>query len=100
MVPYEQIDVAGGSREIRAFIFKRNNAHYVVYTHISDNKKLELSLKPSDITLYKKMGQDERFSSGANNTIVVPAGDRNYIKANRLTKEQLIEAFKNARIIE
>ncbi len=53
--PYNQImTVAGGSREVRAFSFKRNGDQYVVYWHISGDKKLELPVKPSDITLLER----------------------------------------------
>jgi flagellar biosynthesis/type III secretory pathway chaperone len=101
LVPYEQMtDIAGGSKEIRAFIFQRQNANYVVYWHISGNKQLELPLKPTDITLYEKLGQEVTISSDAGDKVVVPVGNRRYIKANNLTKEQLSEAFKNAKIVE
>jgi hypothetical protein len=102
LVAYDQIhDITGGSKEVRAFIFQRQKEHYVVYWYTSGNKKLELSLNPTDITLYEKLGQEEAISSGANNTIIIPADNRRYIKANKkLSKEQLLEAFKNARILE
>ncbi len=101
LVPYNHVtDIANGSKEIRAFIFQRQNTPYVVYWHISSNKKLELPLKQSDITLYEKLGQEETISSSAGNKIIVPASNRHYIKANKLTKKQLLEALKNARIVE
>ena len=101
LTPYDQIkDVAGGSRNIRAFIFQRQKDYYVIYWHISDNKKLELPLNPSDITLYGKLGQEETVSPSGNGKLIVPVDNRRYIKANKLTKEQLMEAFKNARIVE
>jgi len=101
LVSYDQIEVSGGSREVRAFVFQRQKEHYVVYWHISGNKQLELSLNPSNVSFYEKLGQEENISSGANNTIVVPVSHRRYIKVNKkISKTQLIEAFKNARIIE
>ncbi len=101
LVPYDQVvDIAGGSKEIRAFIFQRQNIPYVVYWHISGNKKLELPLQPSEVTLYEKLGQKVAISSGTDGRITVPAGDRRYIKANGLTKKQLLEALSNARIVE
>ena len=45
LVPYDQIvNVANGSREVRAFTFMRNNDLYAVYWHISGNKELELPI--------------------------------------------------------
>ncbi len=102
LVPYDQIaDVAGGSKEIRAFIFTRNNESYVVYWHISGSRKLILPVHDYDFTLMKDPGQEiqtEVFSDGSNS--IVPAGDRRYIKTGKLTKEQLIDAFRKARIID
>lgn len=101
LLPYNQIDdIAGGNNEVRAFLFQRQKDYYVVYWHISGNQQLELPLKPADITLYEKIGQEETITSGNNNSIIVPIGQRRYIKANGLTKELLLDAFKNARIIE
>ena len=101
LTPYDQLpDVAGGSREVRAFIFQRQNDWYVVYWHISGDKKLELPLKSSDITLYDRLGKKGRISSSTNHSVVVPLDNRRYIKGNKLTKEQLMEAFKNAQIVE
>jgi len=101
LVPYEQIqDVAGGSRDVRAFLFQRNNDFYVVYWHISGNKRLELPLKSTDIDLFKKLGKKEKIVRADGNAIVVPVSDRHYVKAGKLTKEQLLAAFRNARIID
>jgi hypothetical protein len=99
--PYEQItQVAGGSREIRAFIFRRNNDLYVVYWHISGEKKLELPVKPGDIKLLQEIGKEIPLISDAGNRIVIPAGGRRYLMTSSLTKDELVKAFGDARIIE
>ncbi|MEA4916103.1 hypothetical protein [Proteiniphilum sp.] len=101
LVAYDQIsDVAGGSRDIRAFTFKRKGEYYVVYWHISGDKKLQLPLKPSDITLYEKLDKKKKVISATNNSVTVPASNRHYIKTNKLTTEQLSDAFKSAQIID
>ncbi|RLD36258.1 MAG: hypothetical protein DRI73_01000, partial [Bacteroidetes bacterium] len=59
MLPYNQImDVANGSREVRAFIFERNNDLYVVYWHISESKRLELPLASESIILLESSWQE------------------------------------------
>jgi hypothetical protein len=102
LVPYDQItDVANGSREVRAFTFKRNNDLYVVYWHISGDKEIELPVNSKDITLMESLGKAIQVLSGQNgNNSILPAGNRRYIKTNILTKEQLIAAFKNAKILD
>jgi len=102
LVPYDQImDVANGSREVRAFTFKRNSDLYVVFWHISGNKKLELPLNPKDFTLMESLGKEIKFNSDKNgDSSVLPVGNRRFIKTNKLTKEELITAFKNAKITD
>lgn len=101
LVPYEQIQgVAGGSKEIRAFQFQRNGKYYVTYWHISGDKKLQLSLKSSDVTLYKKLGKKERVTTGADKSIVIPLNDRRYIKFSKLSKEEIQTLMANAKILE
>ncbi len=100
LVPYDQIDnVANGSREVRAFIFERKNDLYVVYWHISDNKKLELPLSPEDITLLESIGNEKAVNSSQDN-ITIPVGDRHFLKTSNLTRDELIAAFENGKIIE
>jgi len=99
--PYEQIsEAAGGSKEIRAFFFRRENDLYVVYWHISGNKKLELPISAGNVKLYKNPGQEENPGTGDAGTVTVPLNDRLYLKASNMTKEQLTEAFINAKIVD
>jgi hypothetical protein len=102
LVPYDQImDVAHGSREVRAFTFKRNNDLYVVYWHISGNKELELPLRSTDITLLESLGKEMQVNSSPNgDNSILPVGNRRYIKTSKLTQDELITAFKNAKIID
>ncbi|MDD4145374.1 MAG: hypothetical protein PHN68_12150, partial [Prolixibacteraceae bacterium] len=89
-----------GSKEIRAFIFERENELYVTYWHISDSKKLALPLNASDIKLYKNLGQEENLATGQGSSVTVPLGNRLYLKASNVSKEQLIEAFAKATITD
>jgi hypothetical protein len=102
LVPYDQImNVANESREIRAFTFKRNNDLYAVYWHISGDKQLELPVNPGNLTLMENLGQEIQVNPGSNgNSTVIPVGNRRYIKTSKLTKEELITVFKNAKIID
>ncbi|NLO02358.1 MAG: hypothetical protein GX126_08600 [Bacteroidales bacterium] len=101
LVPYEQItEAAGGSKEIRAYIIERENELYVTYWHISDSKKLALPLNASDIKLYKNLGQEENLATGQGSSVTVPLGNRLYLKASNVSKEQLIEAFAKATITD
>lgn len=101
LYPYEQItDVAGGSKEVRAFIFKRKGEYYVLYWHISGDKKLKLSIDNRGAALYRDIGRTENNISVQNKKIVIPVGNRRYLKVSNATKEQLIKAFVNAEILD
>ena len=102
LVPYDQImDVANGSREVQAFTFKRGKDLYAVYWHISSDKRLALPLKPGNLTLMEKLGQEIRIQSGQDrNNTILPVGNRRYIKTNKLTEDDLTSAFRNAKILD
>jgi len=102
LVPYDRIaNVANESKEVIAFIFKRNNDLYVVYWHISTDKKLELPLHPGDFVLLEKIGREIQVIAGQNgDKAILPAGNRRYLKTGKLNREQLIAAFRNARILD
>jgi len=101
LLPYDQIaNVANGSREIRAFTFKRNDDNYVVYWHISGSKHIELPVSSRDIILMENIGKEVPVISSADGKTIVPAGNRRYIKTNKLTKTELTDAFGKAKIID
>lgn len=99
--PYDQItDIADNSREVRAFIFERAGSVYVVYWHISGDKKLELSLDAKKVTLMKDFQKKSKvgFSKGAG-TITVPVNNRLFMKITGVDRTTVMGAFKNARIV-
>jgi len=102
LVPYDQImDVAKGSREVRAFTFQRKGESYVVFWHISGNKKLELPLNSRDFTLMENLGQEIQVQAGQNeNSTVVSVGTRCYLKTRKLSNDKVVAAFKSAKIID
>lgn len=101
LVAYDSIDdFAGGNKDIRAFIFERKGSPYVVYWHISGDKKLELPLNSSDIRLYETLGKEETVDTSSTHRIIIPASSRRYIQGTNLSKQALLDACRNARILE
>ncbi len=102
LLPYDQIkDVAGGSREVRAFVFERKGDSYIVYWHISGEGKLRLPLNRENIILLESPDKAlQELSGQESGTVTVPVGKRRYIKAPGLTRDQLVEAFRQAEIID
>jgi hypothetical protein len=101
LLPYDQImNVANNSKEVRAFIFERGSSLYVVYWHISGSKKLELDLNSKNIAVMENLQKKSSVSfSKSGSHITVPVSNRRYIKATGITKDEIITAFQNARII-
>ena len=99
--PYGQVmNVANNSREVRAFIFERGNSLYVVYWHISGTKKLELPLNHKNVTVMDNLQKKSSVGfSKLGGQITIPVSNRRYIKTTGITKDQMIMAFQNARII-
>jgi hypothetical protein len=102
LVPYDKImNVANESRDVIAFTFERGKNLYAVYWHISGDKKLELPLKSENITLMESLGQEIPPLSGHNSDrTLLPVGKRRYIKTSNISRDELITAFKNAKIID
>ena len=102
LVPYDKImNVANESRDVIAFTFERGKNLYAVYWHISGDKKLELPLKSENITLMESLGQEIPPLSGQNSDrTLLPVGKRRYIKTSNISRDELITAFKNAKIID
>jgi hypothetical protein len=102
LVPYNKImNVANDSREVIAFTFERNKDQYIVYWHISGDKKIDLPLKPANLTLMENIGKEIQIQSGQDDShTILPVGSRRYIKTSKYTKDELVTAFKNARLVD
>ncbi|MFP4620919.1 MAG: hypothetical protein ACLFM7_06375 [Bacteroidales bacterium] len=100
LLPYNRIrNVANGSREVRAFTFRRNGDLYAVYWHISGNKKIKLPISPQNITLLESMGKEISMpDSEKESSVTLLAGKRRFIKTSE-TKRELITAFEKAEIL-
>jgi hypothetical protein len=97
--PYEQIEnVAGGNKNVRAFIFERNNKNWVVYWHTSGNGNLEMDINEKDMTLYKELGVEIPVQQN-NNKVTLPVGDRHYIEFYS-PKAKVLSLFANAHLCE
>ena len=98
MLPYMQIhNVANGNKNVRAFIFERNNKTWVVYWHISGEGSFEIPVSSGIVELFEELGKEIPFQ-GNEESITVPIGSRRYIQFN-LGKEEVVELFKHAEIL-
>lgn len=96
LVPYRQIGCPDPS--VRAFLFCRADARYIVFWHITGSGRLELSLNGSDIYLERELGGEAvSFEVSADKT-VLPVDARCYLKSS-LSETELVNAFKNGRLL-
>jgi hypothetical protein len=101
LVPYDQImNIANENREIRAFTFNRGKDLYAVYWHISAYKKLELPINSGDFSLMETIGQEIKIEPVKQGSSIVPAGNRHYIRTVKLSRSELLDAFKNANVLD
>ncbi|NMA94906.1 MAG: hypothetical protein GX974_02575 [Clostridiales bacterium] len=100
LVPYYEIaGAAGGNKDVRAFIFERNNSRYIVYWHATGNGSLRLMLDSKNISLHEELYTDALPISSEDDAIIIPIANRQYLKSG-LTKSKLIEAFMDAKLVE
>ncbi len=93
--------VAAGSREVRAFLFQYQKDWYVTYWHISGQKKLALPLEKGEVEVFREWGSPlQNTIAREAHRVVVPVGNRLYLKAEGLSKKRLTEAFQKAQLLD
>jgi len=64
------------------------------------HKKLELPLSKSNVKLFETIGKKVKITSVKNNTISIPRSNRRYLKGTGATKEEMLNAFQNTKILD
>ncbi|HOE61331.1 MAG TPA: hypothetical protein PLZ74_07300, partial [Kiritimatiellia bacterium] len=98
LVDYSQIVVGNGQNPVRAFVFAKDNATWVVYWHGSGEGRLRLPIAAGAATLHDDFaGKAVAFEQdGA--SIIVPATKRLYLKTT-LTRDAVERAFAAATLL-
>ncbi len=97
MFPYTQIlNVANGNKNVRAFIFERNNKTCVVYWHIYGDGGLELPVSSGNVRLFEELGKEIPLKGNVE-SITIPVGDRRYVQFD-LSQEKVVDLFSRAKI--
>jgi hypothetical protein len=82
-----------------AYIFTRRNKNYVVLWHTKGEGKLALPLSASDLYYEDELGGKQLPLDEVDGKTVLAVNDRHYLSTT-LDKETIIEAFKNAKLME
>lgn len=100
LVPYDQIEGAACEDPlVTAFSFTRGGESYVVYWHHCENVQLQLPLKAEDITLVDELWEQPVAAEACEAGAVIPLDKRRYVKS-KLPVEELIEAFRKAKVMK
>ena len=97
--PYTQITELP-INEIRAFYFQRGNKMYVVYWHISGEAEFILPLDKGKIRLFDSFFTKPLKIQTKDRELLLPAGGRRYLDCGGLSKDQIVHAFHNLRLIK
>lgn len=95
LVAYDRIQVGDGTGPVRAFLFEKSGARWVVFWHASGESRLKLTIRPEDISLFDEFaGRPVEFAV-TDGGVVLPVGNRRYIKT-RLDMVAIRRVFSNA----
>lgn len=100
LVPYEA--VAGAARDsgdLQAFYFARGDRNYVVCWHKKGSGMLKVRIDPEQIVYQKELGGDKVPCAVSDGYVIIPVSGRHYI-SSALPKEKLLEAIRDAEMIE
>jgi hypothetical protein len=91
-------NVAGNATPGRAFLFARKGNIWVTYWHTSGEGVLELSLRATQMTLMRRLGEPVATKE-TSNRVKLPLGERRYLEFNKLTRQEVISVFQNAKML-
>lgn len=95
LVPYEQI--ACRAEEVRAFVFERKSATYVVFWHAVGRAKITLDLNGADIVLERQIGGEKVPFETVCEKVVLPVEARCYLKT-AISRDEVVRAFEKAEL--
>jgi hypothetical protein len=99
LLPWKQIAIAGTETALaRGFIFEYEGSVWVSYWHTAGEGALELSLGTNQMTLMREPAKQLTIV-GNNKQVRLPLGERRYVRFAEVPREQVIAAFRSARVL-
>ncbi|MFC2087406.1 hypothetical protein ACFLSA_04530 [Bacteroidota bacterium] len=96
--PYDQISQVPTDK-IRAFHFQRKGKVYIVYWHTRGEGRFLLPVDRKNIKLFDSLFEEPLDLKTRQGKVVLPAGNRRYLECTDLSQQQVIEAFRNLRLL-
>jgi hypothetical protein len=99
LAPYSQIkNVAGQDGPARAFVFPRREKLYVVFWHMSGEGSMEIPLEARAARLLAELGKPRPLPKSPRG-LRVPLAGRLYLECEGVSRDTIVRAFQNARIL-
>ena len=99
LAPYSQIkDVAGQDGPARAFVFARREKLYVVFWHMSGEGSMEIPPEVGAVRLLAEFGKPHPMPITPRG-FRVPLAGRMYLECEGVSRDTIVRAFRNARIL-
>ena len=93
LVRYDQILAGDDARPVRAFIFEKDGANWVLYWHCTGNGRLWLQAAPGKVEVFDGFAGKPVAVEASNGGVIVPVGARLYLKTS-LPRGEIEAAFK------
>lgn len=99
IAPWEPIpNAAGGNAALRAFVFERKGKVYVAYWGATGDAGVDLVLPSGRFRLLEELGKEIALPPTAGK-IHLPLGRRRYVETTGLSREAVIAAFEQAKVV-
>jgi hypothetical protein len=97
---YEQIKgAAGGDANVRAFVFERRGAPWIVYWHASGDAHLQFEAAAARWEIYTELASPPSKTDSRSGKAIIPVSGRRYVKCGGLSRTEAVRAFEQARLI-
>ena len=99
LVPYRM--ASDGLRPdfpVRAFVFERDGAAWAVYWHVFGEDRLVLPLEAGNVKLFDAFAVRPAAVEAVDGGVALPAGNRRYIRAGKVSCAALADAFAHGRL--
>ena len=98
LVRYFPVVNGDDARPVRAFIFEKDGANWIVYWHCTGEGRLLLPVAQGELALFDEFAGKPVATEAADGGTVLPAGRRLYLKTS-LSRAAAEAAFKNSRLL-
>ena len=98
LVRYSEMMHGDDSRPVRAFLFEKDGANWVLYWHCTGEGRLWLPVAPDKVALFDDFAGRSVSVSAADGGCAIPAGRRLYLKT-KLSRAEVESAFRGSRLL-